>query len=96
MLVGSLLAVVGRLLADARNGWPPTYTRLMAAEEPEVLMVLPCSECGGSGERHETLPGGAQVMSSGGAPLKCRECDGLGELPARVTVPQLRAMLDGG
>jgi hypothetical protein len=67
----------------------------MAAKEPVVLMVLPCSECGGSGERHETMTGGGQVMSSGGGPLKCRGCGGSGELPTRVTVPQLRAMLEG-
>lgn len=66
----------------------------MAAKEPEVLMVLPCSECSGSGERHETLPGGGQVMSSSSGPLKCRECGGSGEIPTRVTVPELRAMLD--
>ncbi len=66
----------------------------MAAKEPEVLMVLPCSACEGSGERHETLAGG-QVMSSSGGPLRCRECSGSGELPTRVTVPELRAMLEG-
>ncbi len=57
-------------------------------------MVLPCPKCGGSGERHETLAGGAQVMSSSGGPLKCRECGGSGEIPTRVTVPQLQAMLE--
>ncbi len=38
------------------------------------MMVLPCSECGGSGERHETLPGGAKVMTSSAGPLPGQEC----------------------
>jgi hypothetical protein len=31
-------------------------------------------------------------MRAGGGALPCRECDGMGELEARVTIEQLREM----
>jgi hypothetical protein len=65
----------------------------MPATEPELQMILPCHECRGSGQRQESLAGGAQVVSSGGGPLRYLTCDGTGEIPRRVALTELRTML---
>jgi hypothetical protein len=55
-------------------------------------MILPCDQCGGTGERREEYAGG-HVMTPGGGPLRCLYCHGEREIQKRVPLTQLRQML---
>jgi len=66
----------------------------MPAVEPTFQMIVPCPICNGSGERKaEPIVGGEVLSGLGGSPLRCRACDGKGEVPARLPLSQLRTIL---